>query len=105
MVKRKNLFENIKSIVAKIPSGKVSTYGQIASLACIRDARIVGWALCKNHDPSVPCHRVLRKDGSIVENYAFGDWTFERRKLLREGITFLKERQVNIKKHLWDGKV
>jgi len=60
---RKNIFGKIKNIVAKIPKGKVAYYGQIAGLVGLTDARIVGWALRGNHDPMVPCHRVLKKDG------------------------------------------
>lgn len=99
--KNDSLFEIIREIVSKIPEGKVSTYGQIAELAGIKDARKVGWALCKNDNPLIPCHRVLKKGGFLAENYAFGDWQIEREKLLAEGITFIKEKQVDIEKHLW----
>ncbi len=103
-MKDKKLFDRIKKIVSRIAKGKVATYGQIASMAGISDARVVGWALSGNHDPKVPCHRVLKKGGFIVQNYAFGDWEEERKKLLAEGIIFKKEKQVDIERHLWDGK-
>jgi len=44
-MKQGKVFEKIRKMVAKIPKGKVATYGQIAKLANIKDARVVGWAL------------------------------------------------------------
>jgi methylated-DNA-protein-cysteine methyltransferase related protein len=99
-----NLFTRIHEIVAQIPKGKVATYGQIAELAGTKDARKVGWALCKNEDPKIPCHRVLKKGGFLVENYAFGDWQDEKAKLMNEGINFIAEKQVDIEKHKWNGE-
>lgn len=52
--------------VAGIPFGSTSTYGQLANMAGISGAaRFVGTALSKNPFPLlVPCHRVIRKDGT-----------------------------------------
>ncbi len=57
----------------KIPRGKVVTYADIARyVKNPRAARAVGNALNRNpHAPKVPCHRVVRHDGSIG-GYAFG---------------------------------
>jgi methylated-DNA-protein-cysteine methyltransferase-like protein len=98
---KKNLFDEIRSIVKQIPKGKVATYGQIAELVGTKDARKVGWALCKNEDPKIPCHRVLKKGGFLVENYAFGDWHDEKAKLINEGIEFIHEKQVDMEKYQW----
>jgi len=52
--------------VAKIPRGRVSTYGAIAAEIGSGSARAVGQALRKNpFAPEVPCHRVVRSDGSL----------------------------------------
>ncbi len=65
---------------SKIPKGSVSTYLQIArAIGKPGSARAVGNALNKNlysfktHNPKhkVPCHRVVRSDGS-VGGYAHG---------------------------------
>lgn len=63
------VYEALKSI----PRGKVVTYAQIARyLKNSHAARAVGNALNRNpHAPKVPCHRVVRHDGSIG-GYAFG---------------------------------
>jgi O-6-methylguanine DNA methyltransferase len=50
----------------KIPRGKTATYKEIAHMIDQpRAYRAVGNALNKNDDPTVPCHRVVRSDGSI----------------------------------------
>lgn len=52
---------------AMIPAGKVSTYGAIARfLGKPKAARAVGGALHTNpFAPKVPCHRVVKSDGSL----------------------------------------
>jgi len=48
-----------------IPKGKVSTYGAIARML-ESSPRAVGQALKRNpYAPRVPCHRVVKSDGSI----------------------------------------
>lgn len=49
-----------------IPKGKVRTYKSIARVAGKSIyPRTVGIILNKNHNPDVPCHRVVSSDGSI----------------------------------------
>ena len=56
----------IFEIVRKIPKGKTLTYKQVANLSgSPRAYRAVGNILNKNHDPGIPCHRVIRSDGRI----------------------------------------
>jgi methylated-DNA-[protein]-cysteine S-methyltransferase len=58
--------KKVYDIVKKIPRGKVLTYGEVAlKLGKVGYARAVGNALNKNRDENVPCHRVVRSDGSI----------------------------------------
>jgi O-6-methylguanine DNA methyltransferase len=95
------VFEKIRRIVKKIPHGQVATYGQVAMLAGIRDARQVGWAMWGNQDPTIPCHRVIKKDGSVAKDYSLGGWKEQKYRLELEGVEFINEMQVNLKKHLW----
>lgn len=54
------------TIVKKIPKGKVMTYKEIAKKAGSPGAsRAVGSIMAKNNDINVPCHRVIRSDGTI----------------------------------------
>lgn len=98
-----NTFEKIYAEVKKIPQGSVATYGQIAALAGNRRwARVVGYALHVNPDPgSIPCHRVVTKDGRVSGSFAFGGGTRQRELLEAEGITFTGD-TVNMEKHRMD---
>lgn len=58
--------EKVFAIVGKIPKGAVLTYGEVARRAGKPGAaRAVGAVLHTNYNPDIPCHRVVRKDGSL----------------------------------------
>ena len=58
--------QKVFSVVKKIPKGSVLTYGEVARRAGHpRAARAVGSILTTNFDPKIPCHRVIRSDGSL----------------------------------------
>jgi len=58
--------ERVRAVTAEIPRGKTLTYGEVAAKAGNpRAARAVGMILSKNFDPKIPCHRVVRSDGSL----------------------------------------
>src|SRR3989344_328423 len=92
------LKQRIIEIVKKIPAGKVATYGQIAEMVGIRDARMVARAISGNEDPEIPCHRLVKADGLLALNYSKGDWREDREKLLLEGVGFLAERRVDLER-------
>ena len=57
--------EKVLAIVRKIPRGKTMTYKEVAIAAGLpRGARGVGAIMRGNYDESVPCHRVVRSDGT-----------------------------------------
>ncbi|HUW21680.1 MAG TPA: MGMT family protein [Candidatus Bathyarchaeia archaeon] len=89
-------YEQTWRAVKKIPAGKVTTYGEIARFLNIKDERIVGWALHANKDAAIPCHRVVKADGSLAENYAFGGWREQKRKLLKEGVKFISSTKADL---------
>lgn len=103
----KTFSEKVFAVVDRIPSGKVSTYGNIARMiGSPRSARYVGFALRSNTQPGVtPCHRVVFKDGCICEGYAFGGPEVQRELLEAEGIAFLDDMHVNMEKHLWHPQI
>ena len=59
--------QKVWQLTAQIPSGRVSTYGQLAlALGQPKASRAVGNALNKNPKaPQVPCHRVVRVGGQL----------------------------------------
>ena len=55
----------VYDVVRAIPSGSTLTYAQVAErIGKPRAVRAVGNALNKNYDPAIPCHRVVRSDGT-----------------------------------------
>lgn len=58
--------DKVLKVVAKIPKGKVLTYGDVSLRAGVQGgARAVGNIMSKNKDKNIPCHRVVKSDGSI----------------------------------------
>ncbi len=94
-------FRKIRNLVAKIPKGKVTTYGEIAKALRIKDSRIVGWALHANKDKNIPCHRVINRFGFLAKNYSFGGAKTQKEKLKKEEIKFIGKFQVDLKSHFW----
>ncbi len=77
------------SYLRKIPRGKVKTYSQVAK--AIRRplaVRAVANAIGKNpYAPKIPCHRVIRSDGSLGGYSGKGGVKTKRFLLQKEGIT------------------
>lgn len=61
-----NFKEKALGAVRKIKAGEFATYSEMAEAAGnARTARAVGNVLAKNRDPKIPCHRVVRSDGTV----------------------------------------
>jgi methylated-DNA-protein-cysteine methyltransferase related protein len=54
--------ETVRALVATIPAGKVSTYGDIATAAGLSSPRIVGWIM-RTDSSDLPWHRVITAAG------------------------------------------
>ena len=89
--------KQVYRIVAEIPRGEVRSYRWVAEkIGSPRAYRAVGNALNKNRHPqSIPCHRVIRSDGSIG-GYAKGS-ALKVDILRREGLDVDKMRCYNRK--------
>jgi len=61
-------YRRIYAVVARIPRGRVATYGQVARLAGLGGhARLVGYALSALKDGSrIPWHRVVNAAGATI---------------------------------------
>jgi len=94
----------VYNLVARIPTGRVTSYGRIArALGEPRSARMVGWALM--HAPAdrdLPCHRVVNRVGLLSGGWHFGHPSVMRGMLLAEGVPFLDEDQVDLVRCLWE---
>jgi methylated-DNA-protein-cysteine methyltransferase-like protein len=96
--------QRVYAMVARIPVGRLATYGQIAELigawGC---ARQVGWALRRLPLPSeVPWHRVVNAQGRIAMSLARegSDW-MQRELLLAEGIPVAADGRLPLARHRW----
>lgn len=98
-MKNKGIFDAIRKIVMTIPEGNVCTYGQVAESVGINNPRIVGWALRGNQNPLIPCHRVVQKSGTLAKNFSLGGWQEQKRRLEKDGVTFISKNQVDMTKH------
>lgn len=77
--------EKVRDVVRRIPEGKTMTYKEVATSAGNPNAaRAVGAVMRTNYLDDVPCHRVVRSDGSIGE-YNRGGPEKKREILHREG--------------------
>ena len=92
-----NFSQQCYELVSRIPKGKISTYKQIAESLNTKAYRAVGNAMAHNPNPIiVPCHRIIKSDGSIGE-YALG--IKKKISLLKnEGIVIKKDKIVGFKK-------
>ncbi len=73
--------ERVLNVVRTIPKGSTLSYKQVAAAAGSPNAaRAVGTIMKGNLDPSIPCHRVIKSDGSLGEYNRGGEQ--KKRKIL-----------------------
>ena len=98
-----NFFNAVYEVVKQVPKGKVTTYGDVARAAgSPRASRQVGWALHSNPQPGIiPCHRVVFKDGSLTDGFAFGGRDVQKAMLVEEGVQFAEEYKVDMNNCRW----
>lgn len=80
---QKTFTDKVRAIVRKIPRGKTMTYKQVAAKAGNPNAaRAVGAIMRTNYDPEIPCHRVVKSDGSFGSYNRGG--TLRKQQILKE---------------------
>ena len=101
-VQRSGWRRRVWRLVAKIPRGKVATYGQIAAwLGWPRRARMVGMAM-RQCPPGVPWQRVVNASGGISLRAAAGSMLTQRILLQQEGVA-LRNGRVPLTRYRWQG--
>lgn len=90
--------EEVYDVIRQIPAGRVLCYGQIARLVGMPAyARRVGRTMATAPvSRGLPCHRVVRSDGSLVPG-----WPEQRKLLEHEGILFRPSGRVDLKRCGW----
>lgn len=97
-------YTRIRAVIARVPRGRVATYGQIAALAGYPHApRLAGYALHALPEGSpLPWHRIVGAGGrlSLVKLSPHGALT-QRMKLEVEGVGFDARGRVRMPKYQW----
>ena len=73
--------ERVRDLLAGVPSGRVVTYGDLATAAGLRSPRMVGTILAQD-SADLPWHRVVRADGTCAPVVA----TEQHARLSSEGV-------------------
>ena len=90
----------VLKLVARIPRGRVATYGQLAALAGKpRSARAVGRVM--SQADGVPWHRVVNAEGGISRRSRMTGMVTQRIRLEQEGVVFRRGRVV-LHRFRWD---
>lgn len=97
------IFPRIYEVVKLVPSGQVTTYGNIATIVgegC--DARLVGYAMAGVNDDAVPWQRVINSQGKISLRPGRGA-EIQRKRLEAEGIEFDSRGRIDLDRYGWRG--
>ena len=98
LVKLSTYQQAILRLLAEVPKGKVTTYGDLAKELSKRDAnwspfasRAVGTTMRNNPcGPQIPCHRVIKSDGTV------GNFKGGSKGAVEEKIEMLREEGVKV---------
>ena len=90
-------------LVAQIPLGHVTTYGDLARYLGLAAASrwVGGWSLNHRHGPACCCHRIVRSTGEVGRHIC---WTENEKaaQLGREGIDVSNRGlRVSLEQHRW----
>jgi len=113
----KTYFDIVWTIVRQIPSGIVSTYGQIASMipaptgVDVNDYERLGavWvgkamnAVSSADDTDIPWQRVINSQGGISLPEGSRAALEQRKRLENEGVKFSGAGKINLNTYGWDG--
>ncbi len=90
--------EEVYAVLAAIPFGKVTTYGEIARLiGRPQNSRLVGRTMGRiSSSQHLPCHRVVNSQGRLAPG-----WEAQRELLLAEGVTLKDNGRVDMKRCAW----
>ncbi|MGW0037594.1 DNA methyltransferase [Gordonia desulfuricans] len=84
--------ERVRALVAAIPVGQVSTYGDLAAAADLSSPRVVGWIM-RTDSADLPWHRVISASGKPAPHLAHRqlDRLREEGVPVRDGKVILRE--------------
>ena len=94
--------QRVWQVVALIPVGQISTYGEVAEMAGLgRGARRVGRIMSRlPQSTTLPWHRVVNASGRISLLIGSPGYAEQRRRLENEGVVFIKGR-TSLRHYRW----
>jgi methylated-DNA-protein-cysteine methyltransferase-like protein len=101
-MKDESFFRRVYEVVARVPAGRVVTYGEIARiLGRPSGSRAVGWAM--RHCPEdVPWYRVVNAQGRLSVTARYPDGKLMQQALLEEeGVVFSGEGRLDVERYAW----
>ena len=99
---RDDFTARVLTVVRRIPTGRVATYGDVAALAGRPRAwRAVGNIMRECRRPDIPCHRVIAAGGRLG-GYG-GNETMKRALLVAEGTPVSGSRVRELDRVRWRG--
>lgn len=100
MTRSKDFKQQVEEIVAKIPAGKLLSYGSVAALSGRpRAARQVG-QIAHYGNPALPWHRVIKSDGGLARGYP-GGMRAHQAALEAEGLSIADYKVKNVEQKWW----
>lgn len=100
-----NFFDKVYVLARKIPFGRVTSYGSIATyLGAAKSARMVGWAMNNSHNQTeeVPAHRVVNRKGLLTGKHHFKGTNLMQQLLENEGIVVIENQIQDFEKIFWN---
>ncbi|MCH2185393.1 MGMT family protein [Myxococcota bacterium] len=101
---RSDAYARIYSVVRRVPSGCVVTYGAVAQLAGLpRGARQVGYALhaLSEAERDVPWQRVINSRGEVSPRGEAASADLQRSMLQAEGVVFDGKGRIDLSRYSW----
>lgn len=97
-----SFYQRVYELVARVPFGKVVTYGQIARrLGMPQGARAVGWAM-RQCPEGLPWQRVVNAQGGLSKGEHADYIPLQRALLEEEGVAFNLQGHINLQVYGWD---
>lgn len=105
--KKSSFFDDAKAVAKLIPSGRVCSYGMIATyLGSAKSARMVGWAMNSTKlEEKIPAHRVVNRKGLLTGKQHFDGINTMQELLEAEGIKVIDNQIQNLEQVFWDPNV
>ena len=102
-----NLRDDVEKLMAQLPTGKVTTYGDLASIAGHPYAAQVVGGIAHYGDPSLPWHRLVNRFGGLASGYPYppGGREGQAEHLFAEGISTTNHIVDNFEQLRWHPKL